>query len=178
MLTRATQPPGSRAFTLVEVLLVAGLVCLLVSCLTWFFAFSSRSTSRLTAQLGLQQASRMAVVRFLRELQEGIELVSPAPGCTLSYALVRDKVSLLRWYFLRPQPGERGTHELWRYVHDPALPTARREELMLRDIRRLTFTSQSQGAVQVNLLLARDGQEYATLTLVRLRNLAAAEELW
>ena len=71
-----------------------------------------------------------------------------------------------------------GSCELWRYVHDPSLPEAQREELILQDVRRLTFTCQSEGAAQVNLLLARDGQEFALLTLVRLRNLATVEELW
>jgi hypothetical protein len=176
------QARRSRAFSLVEVVIALGLISLLIGVVVWILSFGGRSTSRLTPQLALQQASRKAVVRFLREVQEGMEVVTPRPGSTLSYALVRDKLSQVRWFYQLPQrtpnPRER-LFELWRYVDDQTITDPeKRKELMLSNVKRLTFTSRGEGALQVNLLLAEGEQEYAMLTTVRLRNIASAEEIW
>ena len=53
-----------------------------------------------------------------------------------------------------------------------------RRELLLSSIKRLTFTARSEGALQVNLVLSESAEEYALLTTVRLRNIAAAEAVW
>jgi prepilin-type N-terminal cleavage/methylation domain-containing protein len=168
-----------HAFSLIEVLIAAGLLGVVIGAVYYMFAFGTRATGRLTPQLSLQQASRKAVVRLLRELQEGMEVVSPSPGSTLSYAIIRDKLSRARWFYLvekrkTPTP----VMELWRYVDDLTIPREQRTERMLEDVRRLTFTSRGEGALQVNLLLAEGEQEYALLTTVRLRNIASAEEVW
>ena len=165
------------AFTLAEALIVVVLATALVGTVVYLLVHGTALTARLTPQLSLQQGGRRAVVRLLREIQEGMEVVVPRPGSTQPYAVVRDRVSLLRWFYqVRSADGR--TCELWRYVDDPALPLASRRELMLGSIKRLTFTSRSEASVQVNLVLAEADQEYALLTTVRLRNIAAAEEIW
>ena len=165
-------------FSLTEVLVALAVVGLVIGVVVWLLGFGTSSTGRLSSQLGLHQASRKVLVRLLEELQEGIEVITPPPGATLSFSVIRDKVSLIRWFYLRPQTGKPGSYELWRYVHDGSLPDAKRQELLLGNIRRLTFTSQSEGSLLINLVLADDGQQYGFLTTVRLRNLASAEELW
>lgn len=139
---------------------------------------SSRQTQKLTAQMALQQSSRKALVQLLREVQEGMEVLQPAPGSTQAWALVRDRASRVRWFYQKRQGGTTDRTELWRVIDDPSRPLAQRHEMLLRDIRRLTFTCRTEGALQMNVLLAEDDREYALLTTVRLRNLAAAEELW
>jgi prepilin-type N-terminal cleavage/methylation domain-containing protein len=165
-----------RAFSLTEFIVALSLVALLIAAVMWFFVFSVRSTGRATPQMALQQQSRKALVRFLRELQEGMLVVSPRTGTTLSYALVKDKVAVMRWYYQVRKPN--GTNDLICYRHDTSAPDAQRTSVMLTGVKRLTFTCRSEGALDINLLLAEGDQEYATYTTVRLRNLASGEQLW
>ena len=134
---------------------------------------------RTTEALAGQQAGRGAIARLLREIQQCIEVITPLPGSTMPYAIVRDHISCARWYYLVPQPGSNGLHELWRHVDDTTIADPKaRKELMVRNIKRLTFTSRSEGALQINLV-CRDGDtDSPLLTTVRLRNIAAADEIW
>jgi len=151
---------------------------LILGIIVWLLGHGSRSGQRLSTQMAVHQASRKALVRFLQELQEGIEVIRPTPGTTLSYALVRDKYSCVRWFRQVPRPGSGGLYDLRRYADDLALPMDRRDELLLSDVKRLTFTARSEGALQINIVLAEKDRDYALLTTVRLRNLPSAEELW
>ena len=164
--------------TVVELIVCAFLLSLLIGTVHYLLVYSRKTTKVLSARTSAQQTTCRAIMRLLTELQEGMEVLSPPPGTTISYALVRDKLSLVRWYYLVPQSGGKGTHELWRYLHDGKLPREKRSELMLQNVRRLTFTCRSEGAIQVNLTLAEDDQAYSILTSVRLRNLPSAEALW
>ena len=176
LLLGARTAPGPRAFTVVEIIVALAVFGLLCGTILWLLGFGSRSSQGLAARMSLQQASRKALVRLLREVQEGMEVLSPRPGTTLAHALVRDKVSQVRWFVQHPI--EDGTFELWRYVGDPGLPTGKRGELLLGNVKRLRFTCTSEGALQVNLTLSEQGQESSLLTTIRLRNLPSAEMLW
>lgn len=168
-----------RGVSVPELLVAAAILALLAGAAIRGLAFGTRSTGRLTPQLALKQNSRKAIVRFLRELQEGMEVVSPAPGRTLSHAIVRDKVSRARWFYqVAHVMNVQTRHELWRHVDDTSLPKERRAELLLTDVKRLAFTSRGEGSLQVNLTLAEGESEYTLLTTVRLRNIASAEEVW
>lgn len=169
----------SRAgFTLVEALLALALALVLIILLFGIVSYSTRSTARLGSKLAAQQAQRKAVVRFLREVQESMEVVSPRAGSTLGYAVLRDKLALLRWYYLVQQGNAPDMFELRMYRHDDSLPPGQREEVLLQNVRRLAFTTRTEGALQINLVLGEEGAESTVLTTVRLRNIAAAEELW
>jgi type II secretory pathway pseudopilin PulG len=172
------RPWPRSAFSLVEVLIAGALFCVLINLLIWILMNSRASTASLTSRMAVQQTSRKASARFLAELQEGMEVVYPRPGSTLSHAFIRDKLSIARWFVLLPRQGSTDSYELWRYLADPDLPADRRGERLLSNVKRLTFTSISEGSLQVNLLLSEEGQETALLTTVRLRNLASSEELW
>ena len=161
-----------RAFTIAEVLISVALLAMLIGSAVWLFAYGGRATSRLSPRLAAQQSARKMVVRLLRELQEGMEVLTPAPGMTLPYAVIADKEGNLKWFY---QSADGPPHRLFRFVNDPA---PGQTELLLSNVKRLTFTSTSEGALTVNLLLEEEGQESAMLTTVRLRNIAAAEELW
>lgn len=169
---------SSAAFTLVESLVGFALAVLVLGTMFWLVSFSVRSTARLGPKLAAQQATRRAVVRFLHELQESMEVVAPRAGSTMAYAVIRDKLALVRWYYLIEQVGAPGLFELHVYRHDPALSTGQRDEVLLSNVRRLAFTARTEGALQVNLLVGEEGQETSILTTVRLRNIASSEELW
>lgn len=167
-----------HAFTIVETIMAVGIALLLITVLTTLLLHGGSTTARTSAQFSLQQTSRVAIARLLQELQEGIEVVVPGPGVTLPHAVVRDRVSCARWYYLVAQAGEPGSYELWRQAADPDLPAAQRKERLLKGVRRLTFTARGEAALQVNLLVREAGEEMPLLTTVRLRNVAAADEGW
>lgn len=172
--------PARRGVTLVEGLIAFGLVTFIVVGLYYFASFGRRSTERVGSQVGAQMEARRAMVRLLREIREGMEVLQPRPGGTLSWAMIRDKLSCPRMFYQvgRQEPGGRTVYDLWRFVDDPDIPEPQRRELLVSGIRRLTFTSRGEGALQIHLLVAEGDAEQAFLTTVRLRNLAAAEELW
>lgn len=167
-----------RGFSIVEVLIALAVLGLVIGLVGWLFSFGARATQRLTPQLALQQAGRIAIVRLLREIHEGMEVLAPAPGCTLSYAIVVNKLGQVQWLHQKPQPNAPGRHELWMMTDAPGVPAADRTMKIVSDLKRLTFTSRSEGALQVNLALAEGDAEYPLLTTVRLRNLPSAEEVW
>lgn len=150
-----------RGFSIPEVLVALGLFGALIGAVAWLFSYGGRATARLQPKLAAQQQARKAVVRMIRELQEGMEVLTPAPGMTLPYAVIVDKEGAIAWFY---QTADGRVY--------------RQGELLLSGVKRLTFTSQSEGALTVNALLAEEEQESAILTTVRLRNIAAAEELW
>lgn len=163
---------------LVEALLAATLFLVLLGVVYLAFRHGIASTARLTPQLSLQQQRRKAIVRFLREIQEGMDVISPGPGQTLSYALIRDKVAFLTMFYGRASSRKDGTFDLWRYRYDPDVPEPSRRELLVAHLGRVTFTCQSEGALQIHLLLEEGRQHDSLLTTVRLRNLPSSEELW
>lgn len=63
-------------------------------------------------------------------------------------------------------------------VDDRTLPVAQRTELIMRGLKRLTFTTQSEGALQINMVFRDGDQDAPLLTTIRLRNIAAADEAW
>ena len=155
-----------RGWTFVEVLVALGLFLLLLVLVVWLFSFGSRTLARLMPGLDLQKTNRRAVVRLIGEMQEGMELIAPVPGATLSYAVIADRTGQIKFF------NQRG-NVLWVDA-----PDSKRHEKLFDGIQRLTFTSLGEGAVLVNLLLTQDGAESPVLTTIRLRNLAAAEEVW
>ena len=167
-----------RAFTVIEVLIGGILLVVLVAVLVMFLVYGGRSTARTSAQYSLQQAGRVALAHFLREIQEGMEVIQPPPGSTLPHAVIRDAVSCPRFYYLVPQADEPGSFELWRFVNDPDIAADQRKERLLRGVRRCTFTARGEAALQVNLLMREAGEEFPLLTTVRLRNAAAADDGW
>ena len=156
--------------------IAVALFAMLIGLNFWLTTSGARSSVGLTTRMGLQQSSRKALVRLMMEIQEGMEVLAPVPGSSLTYALVRDKLSLVRWFVQHPQKD--GIYDLWRYTGDPEVPPAKRGELLLKGVKRLRFTSTSEGSLQINLTLTESGQEHSLVTTIRLRNLASAEALW
>ncbi len=167
-----------RAFTLFEILIALALFSILIGLLAWLLGFGGRSTGRLTSSLALHQATRRATARFLADIQEGMEVISPRPGNTAAYTVIRDKISVLRWYYQVPSQTDPTLSDLRVSIKDDTLPAAQQDALVISNVRRLTFSTRTEGALQINLELATEGQDYPLLTTVRLRNIASAEELW
>ena len=176
--TKFRKPREAGAFSIVEALVTLAVLGMVIGLLGWLFSYGGRAMQRMTPQLALQQAGRIAVVRLLREIHEGMEVLAPTPGSTLSYALIVNKLGQVQWLHQKPQANAPGRYELWVMTDAPGVPAADRTMRLVTDLKRLTFTSRSEGALQVNLALAEGEAEYPLLTTVRLRNLPSAEEVW
>ena len=167
-----------KGFTTVEIMIVLILAVGLIAAGIYLLIYGAKALQRTSDNLAAQQAGRAAVARMVQEIQQCIEVITPLPGATMPYALVRDQVSCARWYYQRPQKGAPGLYELYRLVDDKTLAVEKRTELMMRGLKRLTFTSRSEGALQINMLFRENDADVPLLTTIRLRNIAAADEAW
>ena len=164
------------AVTLVEGLmgLVLAVVIAGVAYNLWRFAAVSVG-STIAPQVGLQTASRKAMVDFIKEIQEAIEVARPIPGSTLSYFVCRDKLNRVMTAYQVKNDADSlaaGKDLFDLYIHRKDFSGAPVSQIkMLTRIERLTFTSLSPGLLQINLELNDSGKTYALLTAVRTRNI-------
>ncbi len=64
-------------------------------------SYSSASAQRVSQRLYLQMEARIAILDLYSRIQEGIELILPAPGSTLSYLALRDLHSNIHVIYLK-----------------------------------------------------------------------------
>lgn len=175
-----------RGFTLVEVSIALTVALLVIGAAFALHRFATVSTQQtLGPQLGLQTASRAALVQFIREIQESIEIVRPAQGCTLNYFVARDKLNQFLVGYVAPKAGAAGgggtdpaLQELYLYRHDyDHDDPARQQRKVLDGVERITFTTLSPGVLQIHMTLWDQGRDYTLLTTVRARNILAEGEL-
>jgi hypothetical protein len=137
----------------------------------------------LAPQAELQSATAVLLLDLVQELKESIEVVKPAEGTTLNYAVVRDKLNeLLLVYPVLDEAATRSSgrplYDLYLHRTDPsAQPLATRQRLLIRGVERIAFTSLSSGALQVHINIHRDGRVYSLLTTIRMGNIASEAAL-
>jgi hypothetical protein len=74
-----------RAFGLVEILIGSSIFLLVFGIALAMVRFGDVSVNRtLSAHLGLQMETRKALLEFIREIQEAIEIVRPQQGSSLT----------------------------------------------------------------------------------------------
>jgi len=158
------------AITLLETILGAAIFAMLLGALLGLLSRGSSLGSREMEIFGLQADAQRALIRFINELQEGMELVAPQPGNTLPYAVIRDKLNRLAVYSLcrTEVPGE------YALKVDVGSPQGLRSETLFRGVSRLTFSSLSDGAVRLHLILGAGDRQHAFYTQIRMRNRSAA----
>lgn len=165
-----------RGASLVEALLGLAIAGMVVGLAFGLYRFGVVATGGTVApQVGLQMASRKALVDFIREIQETVEIVRPPAGSTLSYFVARDKVNrILTAYLVRngadSSAAGRDLYDLWVHRKDyPPEPST--QVRLLGHVERLTFTTLSPGLLQIHLELNEAGKTYSLLTAVRSRNI-------
>lgn len=164
-------PGPRRAYSLVEILVGVILAFLVCFGLMQLLGTGRKMEDVLGAHLALQADARKALMSFIRDLQEGMIVVRPAPGQTLPCALVKDKLERLVFYSLAPGK-EPGLFDLRR---DLATPAGTERKTILTGVSRVSFTSTSDSLIQLHLDLGEGKQRYAFATEVRLRNRDAAD---
>jgi len=171
-----------RGFTLLESLIGLGLFALIFGVAYGLWRFGAVSVGNsVTPQVGLQMATRKAMVDFVREIQECVEVARPVPGSTLNYFIARDKTNgiLLAYLVKNPTDSAAAGIDLYdMYVNHKGFGTvASTQNKMLSRVERLTFTALSPGLLQIHLDLHEQDKTYALLTAVRCRNILSEGRL-
>lgn len=164
-----------RAMTLIESLIGIGLALVVcgIAFEMWRFGVVSVG-STVSPQVGLQMASRKAMVDFIKEIQECIEVARPLPGTTTDFIIARDKVNDILSAYLVKNDADSAAAKVPLYdlyvdhkpVGKPSTPLK-----MLGKVERCTFTGLSPGLVQIHLDVHEQDRSYALLTAVRTRNI-------
>lgn len=166
-----------EGLTLVELIIGLGIGIVVLGMAFGLHRFTTYSTQQtLGPQLGLQTASRAALIKFIREIQESIEIVRPVQGSTLGYFVARDKFNQIMVGY--SAPGSAAPLEdlyIARHPYDPAVPVE--QVKILEGLKRISFTTLSPGALQIHATLSEQGKEYSLLTTIRTRNILAEGEL-
>lgn len=164
-------PPRARpGATLVEMLIALVLISIILTVVYSMLWTGRRMEEGVGAHLGLQGDARIALVRVIRDLQEGIIVVSPEPGRTQSSAVIRDRLGRMLMYAVIPGP-KPGTFLLERHL---ASPSGYEKQRVMDGIERITFTALSDAALMLHVVLVDGERRFPFHTEVRLRNRDAA----
>lgn len=170
-----------RGFSLIEVLVGMGLLVVISGIAYGLMRFGIVSIgTTVTPQIGLQTASRKAMVDFIREIQESIEIARPVPGTTLSYFVARDKTNCVLTVFSVKNAADSaaaGKDIFDVYLNRKRFTQPDEQRRLLSRVERLAFTSLSPGLLQIHLDLFEGGKTYSLLTAVRTRNILAEGRL-
>jgi type II secretory pathway pseudopilin PulG len=172
-----------RAFTMIEILVGFGIFLVLAGVAYGLLRFGIVSVGATVApQVGLQMASRKAMVEFIKQIQECIEVARPLPGSTMTYFVARDKVNRIMTAYLVKNAADSTTagkdiFDLYVHTKDFTPGKAPTNTKVLSNLERLTFTSLSPGLLQIHADLHEQGKTYALLTAVRTRNILAEGRL-
>lgn len=162
---------GRTAVSLIELLFALLLGSIVLYTAYQLLGAGRRMEAGVGAHLSLQADARKALISLIKDLQEGIYVVKPSPGQTLSYALVRDKLNRFATY--RLIPGTEGKdHTL---IRELSSATKSDRHPMMQGVTRLTFTALTDQALMIHLVLGAGEREFALHTEIRLRNRAAAD---
>jgi len=169
-------------FSLVEILVVLGIVALLAGGIYQFLAAAGRSQKNLTDRMVLQMESRKAFALAADRIQEGTEVVRPFIGETLPFLLYKDIVNRLVMLYLEPNAEatkkmKRTVYRLVSYTSD--IPNngyqKENERTIIDSLMRISFTSLSPNTIQVNATVVGPQGEYQFLAHVGLMNLGGLE---
>ena len=170
-----------RAVTLIEILVGLAIMVVLSGVAYQLMRFGIVSVgSTVAPQVGLQTASRKAMVDFIREIQEAIEVARPLPGSTLAYFVARDKTNCIVTVFSVKNDADStaaGKDIFDVFLNRKQFTKPDEQRRMLSHVERLTFTALSPGLLQIHLDLNEAGKTYSLLTAVRARNILAEGRL-
>lgn len=169
--------PVRRAFSLIEILVAGSLLVAISGTAFLLLRESGLPDPGMATHVSLQSATRVALVRFIKELQESVEFVRPVQGTTLAYCVARDKVNQIVVIYMVPNEGDsraagRSLHDLHLYRYDYDLDAPERNQVrILSRVERAAFTALSPGLVQIDIQLHEAGRSYTLLTTIRARNI-------
>lgn len=147
-----------------------------------FRVFAGKTSENLSKRLVLQMEARKALITLYRELQEGIEVINPAPGTTLPYLVYKDYVNNIRTVFLEEDPKqtkEQGSsmYRVMIVARDPSSSSVEEPRCIMHNVKKLTFTTYNPGGVLISAMLKGGSGEFSLVNFVRLQNMTAEDDL-
>jgi hypothetical protein len=167
--------------TLVELVLALAIFASVMSIgIQAFRLYHGRSGDTLSKRLVLQMEARRALLNLYRELQEGIQVVSPPPGTTLPYLVYKDNLNNLRMVYLVEDPVKtkeegRTIYRALSQVRDPSKATVDEPRTLMEHVVKLNFTTWHHGAVFISTQLRGGKGDFSLVNFVRLQNVGAEE---
>ena len=172
-----------KGFSLVEVMIALTVFSLMMgACLKAWQVYQGKNSENLSKRLVLQMEARKALLTLYRELQEGIEVITPLPGTTLPYLAFKDYVNNIRIVYLEEDPELSKTEECKLYramlmTRDPSGATLEPAKVLMRNVLKLQFTAYSPGSVFLSTTLRGGRGEFSLVNFVRLQNVTAEDDL-
>ncbi len=168
--------PGRPGFTFVEVMIALGLFLFLLALgLRAWQTFRGRTAENLSKHLLLQMEARRALLQLYKEVQEGVEVVSPLPGSTLPYMAYKDGLNNLRMIYLDKDPDKtrdegKPIYRLMSVRREISTSAAEPPRCMMEHVSRLTFTTYHPGGVVISATLRGGKGEFSFVNFIRLQN--------
>lgn len=140
--------------------------------------FAGKMSQNLSKRLVLQMEARKALLNLYREVQEGIEVIQPAPGSTLPYMIYRDLRNNIIIVYLEEDPvlsKDRSTklYKAMIGIKDPKNPSSEKPKILMRYVSSLNFTAHHHGGVLISCTLRHARGKFSLVNYVRLKNTAA-----
>lgn len=170
------KPAGTwcKGFTLVELIIVAGLVSLVMGLLFRIYPHIRHSEQALTGTLVLQTEARRAADALVEQIREGSEVVRPHVGETTPFLVVKDIINNITLLYLdgdnvNSPKLKQPVYNLVSYSADESGNYSRR--VLVNSIKRIAFSAIAPNSVQVNITLVNERGEYQFLSHLGLMNL-------
>jgi len=140
--------------------------------------FNGKASQNISKRLVLQMEARKALTNLYRTIQDGLEVISPAPGMTLSYLSYRDIVNNIKVVYLEKD-------EYWSKIEgktiykamiltkDTSGAVTKKAKCFMRHIQSLNFTSYSPGAVLISANMYSGKGEFSLINFMRLQNVSS-----
>lgn len=166
-----------NAFTMVELVFVAGLVALIAVVSARVFTAFGVTQQTLSNQAILQMDARKAFDTISEKIRSGTDVIKPVAGETLPYLIFKDATNYVNTLYLEAdnQMSKKLQQKLYKLIlyRDDYSGGYRHEneKVMFRSIKKLSFTSPSPTCVQLNVTIVGETGEYQFLSLVGLMNL-------
>lgn len=172
-----------RAYSLVELVVVGMIMSLLLAVAFRFFAhFRTSVAPKVSDRLFLQMEARNAADTLIHRIREGSDIVRPLLGETCPFLILKDAVNNMAYFYLEydeenTRTCKKNLYHLILYSSDHSgTYQADREKILLRSIRRLTFTPISPDSVQINATLANAKEDFQFVGTVGLMNLGSFDD--
>ncbi|MBI3038557.1 prepilin-type N-terminal cleavage/methylation domain-containing protein [bacterium] len=180
-----SKQPGKlcRGFSIVELMVAMAIFSILGGMgFQAFQVFRGKSSENLSKRLVLQMEARKAIVTLYRELQEGIEVVSPTSGCTLPYLVYKDYINNVRMVYLVEDPirtKEEGqtVFKAMTVTYDPSGISVKEPRCLMQHVIKLNFTTYSPGGCLISATLRGGHGDFSVINFVRLKNVSSQEDL-
>ena len=165
-----------QGFTLIEVLVVVGLVALVSVMIINFFRSVGTSQAHFSQQAMLQMEARRAFANIIDQIREGTDIIRPMLGETLPFMTFKDIINQTAVLYLEPDNDasrelDQAVYRLVSYRTDySGSYRPDNERILLRSVKSMRFTSLSPTSVQVNATVLNEKGEFQFIAHVGLLN--------